>query len=242
MVTELNGPMANTLFNLIKKVIDRYEILPHNTRILIALSGGIDSIVLSHLLHQYNLKFRPNWEIYVVHINPGFEGWRVSPIEKFLKMKGYRYEIIDAPIKPRLETVERNHCFFCSRLRRKILVEYADALSIKTIALAHNKDDIVETLLLNLLFTRGFGTIIPKQSILQGRFFFVRPLYYIDKDLIQNYARLNRLPVIKNRCPYASLNMREEIRRFLKRIKKRERRVVDNIFYGITNIKTQYLP
>lgn len=234
--------LEKTAFNHLKKVIDKYDILKKGSSVLVGLSGGIDSFALVELLHRYNLNFSRDWEINVAHVNPGFDGWRIRRIEQYLTKRGLEYEIITTPIAERLVSINKNRCFFCSRMRRRYLVEHADRLSINTVALAHHKEDVAETLLLNLLYARSFGTMVARQSILQGRFFFIRPLYYFEKGLVREFARACRLPHVNNRCPYAARSAREEVRRFLNRLKKKNKTVIDNIFYGITNIKSQYLP
>ncbi len=228
--------------NLIKKVIDKFDILPRHADVLVGLSGGVDSIVLLEILHRYNEKFTRDWSLRGVHIHPGFPGWRITNLERFLKKRKYEYEVITAPIQAKLETVDKNPCFFCARQRRRALVEYAEARAINTVAVAHHREDVAETLLLNLCFSRRFSTMVPKQSILQGRFFLIRPLYFFDKQQIADFARLNNLPVIHNNCPYAKSSTREEVRRLLKRLSRKDPRVIDNIFHGINNVKTAYLP
>lgn len=115
-------------------------------------------------------------------------------------------------------------------------------MSIFQIALAHHKEDVAETALLNMMYNGGISTIVPKQSVIQGRFFFIRPLYYFSKELIQDIARVYKLPRNKNICPYFEESKREEVRKFLTKIQKENHDVYKNIFRSIFNIKNSYMP
>ncbi|MFX1506338.1 MAG: hypothetical protein ACFFDC_09510, partial [Promethearchaeota archaeon] len=92
---------------------------------------------------------------------------------------------------------------------------------------------IAETILLNMIFNGEISTVVPKQSVIQGRFFFIRPLYYFDKEKIITLARIYGLPETSNICPYYKDSKREMERDFLERIKKDNPHVYKNIFTGL---------
>ena len=135
-----------------------------------------------------------------------------------------------------------NRCYPCSRERRKTLLEVADQQSIFQIALAHHTQDAVETLFLNMIYNGELSTLIPKQSVIQGRYFFVRPLYYLSKEQILNIANALGLSKQRNICPYYKDSKREMIRNFLDKIKKDNPDVYKNIFRAIFHLKKTYLP
>jgi tRNA 2-thiocytidine biosynthesis protein TtcA len=84
--------------------------------------------------------------------------------------------------------------------------------------------------------------LVPRQKLFQGRLDIIRPLYFLDKELINEYLKTNELKPINNKCPYAQSSEREKIRRMLKKFYALNKRIKTNIFWGIKNIKTQYLP
>lgn len=234
-----------TSHSLFKKVIEEYRLLEDGEKVLIGVSGGIDSLVLTRLFHDYNLRRKKNWQLLAVHINPGFSNWRTQKIEKFFQSINIPYLIskIDVPKKlSEITNVRFKPCFFCSRERRKRLFEIADKNRIKKIALAHHLEDVNETYLLNLFFASETTTFVPKQGFFSDQFYIIRPLYYFDKTLILQYAENYKLPHIKNHCPYEKESERERIRRFLNSLDKKDSRIKTNIFWGIKNIKLNYLP
>ncbi|OPX17668.1 hypothetical protein BXT86_05210 [candidate division WOR-3 bacterium 4484_100] len=151
------------------------------------------------------------------------------------------YKIIKAPIN-RVVKNRENRCYFCSRERRKKILEFADKLNIFRVALAHHKEDVAESLFLNIIYNGEISVPTPKQSIIQGRFYIIRPLYYFEKERIEELARVIGLPNNRNLCPYYKESKRELIRNFLKRIKKEHPLVYKNIFRSIFHINRAYMP
>jgi tRNA 2-thiocytidine biosynthesis protein TtcA len=240
------GWLNKKSYNFFKKAIDKYNLLEENERVLIGVSGGVDSLVLTHLFNSFNQRRHKNWDLLAVHIEPGFPEWNTKRIVKFFESIKMNYLIskIDVPKKLNQVTNTRrvSKCFFCSRERRKRLFEIANEQGIKKIALAHHLEDVNETYFLNLFYISQTSTFVPKQEFFQGRFHIIRPLYFFDKELIFKYAKNYELPTIKNRCPYEKDSERNRIRNFLNRLYKKNPRIKTNIFWGIKNVKYQYLP
>ncbi|MCX7995064.1 MAG: hypothetical protein N3A65_04765 [candidate division WOR-3 bacterium] len=233
--------LINPCFSAISRVIHRYKILEKNSGVVVGVSGGTDSLVLLFLLDEYNKKFKLNWEIKPCHIRPDFPGWNTDFIEEYCRKLGFDCKIIKIEIDGRLVSSDKK-CFLCARERRRRLLEYADSLNIFKVALAHHLEDVVETFLLNIIYNGEISTFTPAQPVIQGRFLFIRPLYFLEKKHIVNIARALNLPENINKCPYYQLSKREKIRNFLKEISAEYREVYNSIFSGIFNIKKTYLP
>jgi tRNA 2-thiocytidine biosynthesis protein TtcA len=238
----MDGRLYKTTFHWFKKAVEDYRLLEEGEKVLIAVSGGADSIALLHLFDHFNRKRKKNWQLLAVHINPNFPNWKTKPVEKLFKSTGLPYLIEDIRVTSKLKDIKLNPCFVCSRQRRKRLFEIAHQQGIQKIALAHHLEDVVETFLLNLFYASQTATLIPKQKLFQGKLDIIRPLYFFDKELINNYLKLNGLKPINNKCPYARFSEREKIRGMLKKFYALNQRIKTNIFWGIKNIKTQYLP
>ncbi len=208
---------------------------------LVGLSGGIDSCALLYLLVRYNEKYRQGWEIRAAHIDPQFPGWKADLVRGFAENLGVPFDYFQSPIAARIRDL-RHRCFFCSRERRRRLLELAEAQNIFTVALAHHREDVVETLLLNMLYNGEIAVCLPRQSVIHGRFYFIRPLYYFTKEDILELDRFLHFPRDVNVCPFGHDSKRERVRTFLAEIRKQNPAVYNNLFGVLFNIKREYLP
>jgi len=229
-------------FGWFKKAMEDYQLLTDGEKVLVGFSGGKDSLSLLHLFNEYNKRKRKGWQIFACHIDPGFPNWSRERIEKIFRKLGVNYQIKKLAIGEKIERIGEDFCFFCSWERKKALFTIAEENGINKIALAHHREDVNETFLLNLFFASEVSTFVPKQDFFNGRFYIIRPLYYFTSEIINAYLKAFHLRPIKNPCPYARLSEREKIRRMLNSYYRRDGRIRDNIFWGIKNIKVRYLP
>ncbi|MEO0131536.1 MAG: tRNA 2-thiocytidine biosynthesis TtcA family protein [candidate division WOR-3 bacterium] len=244
-MSEIAFLKRNLIF--LNRVIARHDLVRDGEKILIAVSGGIDSLVLLDIFLQYSNRYQKNLQLLAYHINPGFPGWRTETLEEFFKKRSVNYFIEDVNIWEKLKSLKKSICYFCSRERRKKFFEVAQKHGITKIAFAHHMDDVNETYILNLMYSANASTFVIKQGFFPDKtgvswFYVIRPLYYYDKEFIKKYARYYRIKPIKNVCPYEKANERMFIRRFLQRMYQRDPQIRSNIFRGIRNIKLNYLP
>jgi tRNA 2-thiocytidine biosynthesis protein TtcA len=228
--------------NYFKKAIETHQLLKDGEKVLIGVSGGVDSMVLTHLFNTYNQRRHKHWDILAVHINPGFPGWKLKPLIKFFDDNKIKYLVSDINIQDKINQVAKNMCYFCSRERRKRLFEIAEQEGIQKIALAHHIEDVNETYFLNLVYSSKTATFVPKQGFFKDKYFLIRPLYYFDKELILQYSKTYDIKKINNRCPFQKKTERNQIRKFLTALEQKNPRIKTNIFWGINNIKYEYLP
>jgi len=134
-----------------------------------------------------------------------------------------------------------NPCFLCSRLRRKRLFEIAAELDCNKLALGHNKDDLIETLFMNICYAGEISTMLPVQTFFQQKFALIRPLAYADEDLIRRFARDQRFPDFINPCPTAATSKRREIKLMLKQLYLSNKKIKGNIFRSMSHVKLEYL-
>ncbi len=218
-----------------------FNLLPKHTRLLVGVSGGVDSLVLLFLLAEYNERYKQQWEITACHIDPGFPGWRTDTLIQFFDALNIPDHIVKKDIFKKIKNVT-NKCYPCSRERRKTLLETASRLNVFHVALAHHKQDVAETAIMNMIYNGEMATFTPKQSVIHGRFFLVRPLYYFEKKTIRAIAGTQGLPPNKNVCPYHQESKREAVRDFLERTREHNPDVYKNIFRSIFHINKAYLP
>ncbi len=134
-----------------------------------------------------------------------------------------------------------NPCFLCSRLRRKRLFEIADELGCRKLALGHNKDDVIETLFMNICYAGEISTMLPSQTFFQQKFTLIRPLAFADEGLIRRFAGDQRFPDFENPCPTAKTSKRQEIKSLLKQLYRSNKKIKGNIFRAMSHVRPEYL-
>lgn len=201
----------------------------------------MDSLVLLYILDLYNHRYGLNWEIQAAHIDPQFPGWDTTTVREFCAKIGIPCTLASLPIGRKIQKLE-NRCFFCSRERRRRLLEIAEDQNIFNVALAHHQGDAAETLLLNLLYNGEIAVFLPKQSVIHGRFHFIRPLYFFEKSDIVDFSKAMDFPADHNSCPYSRESKREKVRGFLSGLSKTNPATYRNTFNALFNIKRSYLP
>jgi tRNA 2-thiocytidine biosynthesis protein TtcA len=225
------------------KALHRYDMIADGDRIAVGLSGGKDSLTLMWVLNERRRRIPVNYELFAVHVDPGFEGSFSDLLKSYCSKMAYnfRIEYSDFGLLGHSSQNRENPCFLCSRLRRKRLFEIANELGCNKLALGHNKDDIIETLFLNICYAGEISTMIPAQSFFQNRLTVIRPLAFADENLIRRFAKEKKFPNFINPCPTARVSKRQEIRKFLKQLYLGNDKIKGNIFRAMSHVKTDYL-
>jgi tRNA 2-thiocytidine biosynthesis protein TtcA len=225
------------------KALHRYDMISDGDRILVGLSGGKDSFTLMWMLIERLERIPINYELFAVYIDPGFEESFSEPLAEYWNKTGLELKIEDTDYGILAHSSENreNPCFLCSWLRRKRLFEIADELGCNKLALGHNKDDIIETLFMNICYAGEISTMLPSQSFFQKRFTLIRPLAFVDEDAIRQFAKEKGCPEFINPCPSAKVSKRQEIKRLLQQLYSSNNKVKGNIFRAMSHVKTDYL-
>ena len=225
------------------KAIHDWDMIRENDRILVGLSGGLDSQALMNRLYAFKKKAPIQYDLFPVHIDPGFDGSSSDALVAYVKNRygSLHVEYTDYGQVAHSERNTENPCFLCSRLRRKKLFELAKENNCKKIALGHNKDDIIETLFINIFYAGKIGTMKPRQSFFKGALDIIRPLSYVDKNDISAFCRQFRLPEFKNTCPSAGRTKRKEIKEMLEAMYQHNKHIKGNVFRAMKNVVPDYL-
>ncbi|OQY58298.1 MAG: tRNA 2-thiocytidine(32) synthetase TtcA [Desulfobacteraceae bacterium 4572_88] len=232
-----------TLNKAMGQALHRYGMISDGDRIAVGLSGGKDSLTLMWFLKERLSRIPIRYKVFAVYIDPGFEGGFADALEDYARQMEYEFraEHTDYGLQGHGPENRENPCFLCSRLRRKRLFEIADELGCNKLALGHNKDDIIETLFLNICYAGEISTMMPYQPFFQGRFTVIRPLAFADEDMIRRFARTRHFPDFENPCPTAKVSKRQEIKTLLKKLYKSNRKIKGNIFRAMSHVKPEYL-
>ncbi|MCG2831158.1 MAG: tRNA 2-thiocytidine(32) synthetase TtcA [Desulfobacteraceae bacterium] len=225
------------------KAIHRYNMISEGDRIAVGLSGGKDSLTMMWILDERQRRIPVNYELFAVYIDLGFKGGFSELLEEYCHKMGYnlRIEYTDYGILAHSSENTENPCFLCSRLRRKRLFEVAEELGCNKLALGHNKDDIIETLFLNMCYAGEISTMVPCQPFFHGKFKIIRPMAFVDENIIKRFTFEKKFPVFVNSCPSAKTSKRQEIKALLEQLYSSNKKIKGNIFRAMSNIKTEYM-
>jgi tRNA 2-thiocytidine biosynthesis protein TtcA len=225
------------------KAIHTYDMIADGEKVAVGLSGGKDSLTLCWMLKN-RLKHIPvEYELTAIYIDPGFENGFATELDACCQQLGITL-IIDytdhGPVAHSTENRE-NPCFLCSRLRRKRLFELAEGIGAKKLALGHHKDDIIETLFLNIFYAGEISTMAPRQEFFKGAMTIIRPLAFLDEDTILKFSTLMAFPVFETACPSARHSKRHAVKQMLTELYRTNRKIRGNIFRALHHVKLDYL-
>ena len=225
------------------KALHHYQMISDGDKIVVGVSGGADSLSLMWLLSERRKRIPIHYDLFAVFIDPGFEGSFAEPLRAFCAKLGFtlRVEYTDFGLQGHSAANRENPCFLCSRLRRKRLFEIADELGCYKLALGHNKDDVIETLFMNICFAGEISTMLPSQSFFQQKFTLIRPLAFADESLIRRFTRHQRFPAFENPCPTAKTSKRQEIKALLSQLYRSNKKIKGNIFRAMSHVRLDYL-
>jgi tRNA 2-thiocytidine biosynthesis protein TtcA len=226
------------------RAMHRYDMLRQGDRVMVAVSGGVDSLVLAWLLDSWRAKAPIDYELLAVHLDMGFEPPdEISPVARQLERLTIPFLIERTDFGVRALAAEngKSACFHCSRQRRNRLFELAREREITKIAFGHHRDDILETFFLNLLYGGNISTMVPRQDLFAGRLSIIRPLAFIDKDEIRRIAADVGIEPVKNPCTVDGGSKRQEIRNLLRCLYRANPKAKANIFAALGNVRQGYL-
>jgi tRNA 2-thiocytidine biosynthesis protein TtcA len=231
--------VAREMKRLMGRAISSFRMIVDGDRVVVAVSGGQDSISLLWLLRERLKRIPIRYDIIAVHVELGFGQNTGKKMEEFFIRNAFDYAIINSTFGPcaHSDKNRENPCFLCSRLRRKAIFEKAAELKCNKIALGHHRDDFIETFFLNLLFAGSASTMQPVQDFFNGALTLIRPLCLLDEAIIKGYADEMRLPVIESGCTTARSSKRAQIKSLLTNLYHTNRKIKGNIFNAIQRME-----
>ena len=237
------SPPYRSINRLVGRAMSRYEMISSGDRILVGLSGGKDSLTLMWTLSERLRRIPVDYELTAVYIDPGFGGGFGEQLERYCRNVGYRFrwERTDDGLRAHSPENRENPCFFCSWKRRKRIFEIADELGCNKVAFGHHKDDIIETLFLNMCYAGEISTMKPVQPFFKGILTVIRPLAFVEETAIRQFARLQDFPRYVNPCPSSTGSKRREVKDLLNRLYENNPKVRGNLFRAIRHVNPDYL-
>ncbi len=226
------------IWSKFSKANREYKLINKNDKIAVCLSGGKDSFLLAKCLQELQKHGKDSFELEFIIMNPGYNEENLNQIKENLNKLEIDAHIFETPIFKIADTSD-SPCYLCAKMRRGYLYDYAQKLGCNKIALGHHMDDVVETILLNLIYNGSYSSMMPKlkSDNFEG-LELIRPLYLIrEKDII-NWKNYNDLTFIDCACKVTkkSSGKRLEIKKLLTDLEKYNPDVFRSIFTSTTNV------
>ena len=225
---------------LVGKATTDYKMLCEGDKIAIAVSGGKDSLALLRVLSDRRAFVPVKYDILAVHIDMGYPRSCASRLRGYFKKIGVKYHIEKIDVLRKTKKKDIN-CFWCSWNRRKALFQVSDRLKCTKVALGHHKDDIAETILLNLFFQGEISAMSPNQELFKGKITLIRPFAYVEEKMIKRFVREENIPYERCICPHSTLSNRARMGRIIRGLEKVCPEVKTNIFRSLKRIKKDYI-
>lgn len=243
---EINAnKLSKRLRRQVGQAIADYQMIEPGDRIMVCLSGGKDSYTLLDLLRQLQAKAPVDFTLHAVHLDQKQPGYDPDTLPRYLESVGMPFTILQQDtysVVKRVVPEGRTMCSLCSRLRRGNLYDHAFAQGFNKIALGHHRDDIVETLFLNLFHQAKLKAMPPKLRSDDGRNVVIRPLAYCREDDIADYAALKGFPIMPcNLCGSQENLQRKAIKSMLGEWERQYPGRVENIFRAIGDVSPSQL-
>lgn len=218
-----------------RKAIEEYKMIEEGDKIAVCLSGGKDSITMLYALKALQRFYPKKFELIAVSINPGFEFFNIEFLQKICDEIPLPLFIENSNAKEIVFDIrkEKNPCSLCANLRRGVINSIAIREKCNKIALGHNQDDVLETFLLNLLYTGNIGTFSPVSYMDRSKMTLIRPLIYTPEKEIRSFIRRNHFEVMPKVCPMDGTSKREDMKQLIFSLTKSIPMIRANLFGAI---------
>lgn len=246
--TSIRKTFHKCIFSPFAKAINEYELLKPGDKVAVCISGGKDSMLMAKLFQEIKRHNKFDFELVFLVMDPGYSEVNRLVIEKNARMLGVPITIFETQIFDAVYDVKQSPCYLCARMRRGYLYSKAKELGCNKIALGHHYDDVIETILMGMLYGAQVQTMMPKlhSTNFEGMEL-IRPMYYIREDDIMRWRDFNNLHFIQCACHFTdtcsscredgtTASKRMEIKQLIKNMKKVNPYAEGNIFKSVYNV------
>ncbi len=228
-------------FSKFLKAIEKYDLIQDGDKIAVGMSGGKDSLILAKMFQMLKRFSRIDFEVDFISMDPGFEAHNRKKLEDICAYLDIPVKIFESDVFEVTERIAKdNPCYMCARMRRGYLYSRVQELGYNKLALGHHYDDVIETIMLNIIWNGSYGSMMPK---LKSKNFpgleLIRPLYLIrEKDIIR-WLKNSGIIAMDEACPIVKVkkeSQRANIKELIENLKDLNPRIAENIFKTSENI------
>lgn len=223
------------VLSYVRRAVDDYQMIEDGDRIAVGISGGKDSLTLLRALNDLKRFYPHKFEILAVTVDLGFANLNLAKIEEFCRQLQVEYHIVKTDIAQIIfeERRESNPCSLCAKMRKGALNDAVKELGCNKVAYAHHRDDVVETMMMSLIYEGRFHTFAPVTYLDKTGLTVIRPLLYMHEADIIGFVHKYDVPVVKSPCPADGFTKREYVKELLKKINRDSPGVKDRMFSAI---------
>ena len=225
------------LLSFTRKAVDEYAMIQEGDHIAVGISGGKDSLTLLYALHGLKRFYPKQFELSAVTVDLGFENFDLTPIKELCMELEVPYHIVDSEIYHILFDVrkEANPCSLCAKMRKGALNDAVKKMGCNKVAYAHHKDDIIETMLLSLIFEGRFHSFSPKTYLDRMDLTVIRPIMFIDEADVIGFKNKYHLPVVNSKCPVDGYTKRQYAKELVKQLNTEHPGARERMCHAILN-------
>jgi len=231
------------IYEKVGKAVHQYNLITEGDKIVVGLSGGKDSLSLLDILAGRMKYSDVSFQVTAVHVDIVSIPYEVDRVylKNFCESREIPFQFVQTELSDD-EYISKDTCFVCSWNRRKILFEKIRDAGYRKLALGHHKNDVVETLLMNMVFQGSISSMPAKLDLFGHETEIIRPLITLSEDELAEYASRKGFSTEIRKCPFEDRSKRREIREIIGIMKKMNPEAVNNMFASMSNIQKKYLP
>ena len=233
------------VLSYVRRAVDDYHMIQEGDRIAVGISGGKDSLTLLYALHGLQRFYPQHFELHAVTVDLGFQNLDLSKIESICRDElQIPYTIVKTDIADVIfeQRKESNPCSLCAKMRKGALNDAIKKEGCNKVAYAHHKDDVVETMLMSLIYEGRFHTFSPVTWLDRMELTVIRPLLYMNEADVIGFVNKNPVPVVKSPCPADGYTRREYVKQLLRQLNLENPGVKERMFTAITTGNLQGWP
>lgn len=225
------------LYSYVRQAIEDYHMIEENDRIAVGISGGKDSLSLLYALAGLQKFYPVRYSLCAVTVDLGFTPFAVDKIQELCEQLQVEYHVVKTDIGQIVfeERNEKSPCSLCAKMRKGALNDYIAKLGYNKVAYAHHMDDLIETMLLSLIYEGRFYTFPPVTQLTRSKLTVIRPLMYVPEADVIGFQNKYELPVIKNPCPADHMTHREYVKDIVRQLNRENPGVKKRLFHAIIN-------